>query len=547
MKKSLLAILALFLFAYIVPLGARPFMIPDETRYAEVPREMLATGDWIVPRLAGVRYFEKPVLGYWLNATAMKLLGDNRFAARLPSALSVGLTALLLLVFIRRFTGNSFTAALAAAAFLVSPMVYAFGVFNVPDNALSLFLTAAMMSFFCAYTERRPRLRLAYLALFGGFVGLAFLTKGFLAFAVPVVAIVPFVAWERRWRDMFALPWLPIAAALVVALPWCAAIHLREPSFWHYFFWVEHVKRYASESAQHPEPFWFFLPHLAWGILPWVAALPAAVMGWRRTDPQVPLVRFAWCWFLFPFLFFSVSAGKIPTYILPCYPPLIVLVAWGLTRYFERQGRGAFDLGCSALSVVTGVAGIVLIASQWIDRRGFRIYEPNEAWKIAIVGGGAVAWSLFLVTAARSREAHRKALLFCMGPALLMIGIHFIIPAELEGKKMPGEFLAARAASIRPGSIVVSEAELAVAACYYFKRADVLVLNHKGELAWGLDFDDSRGRFLTLDGLKSMVDRDSGGSRVTLVLRRDHFDRYRRELPPPAIEDSFGRFVFVQY
>ncbi len=547
MKKSLLAILALFLLAYIFPLGARPFMIPDETRYAEVPREMLATGDWIVPRLAGVRYFEKPILGYWLNAAAMGLLGDNRFAARLPSSLSVGLTAFLVLLFVRRFTGNPFTATLAAAAFLVSPMIFAFGVFNIPDNALSLFLTAAMMAFFSAYAEKTPRLKLAYLALFGGFIGLGFLTKGFLAFAVPVAVVVPFLAWERRWRDMIVLPWLPIATALVVALPWCAAIHLREPSFWHYFFWVEHVKRYVSESAQHPEPFWFFFPHLAWGILPWVAALPAAVMGSRRTDLQSPLVRFAWCWFLFPLLFFSASAGKIPTYILPCYPPLILLVALGLTRYFERGGRGAFDLVCSVLAIATGVAGVVLIASQWIDLLGFRMYEPDEAWKIAIVGGGAIAWSLCVIPAVMSREPRRKALYFCMGPVLLMIGTHFIFPAEFKGKKMPGEFLTANAARVRPGSIVVSEAELAVAACYYCKRADVLVLNHKGELAWGLEFEDSKNRFLTFDDFKTLVEREAGGGRLTLVLRRDPFERYKKELPPPAFEDSFGRFTFVQY
>ena len=82
----------------MLPLGARLFIIPDETRYAEIPREMLVSGDWMSPRLAGVRYFEKPVLGYWMNAASMGLFGDNRFAARLPSVLSVGLTALLLLL-----------------------------------------------------------------------------------------------------------------------------------------------------------------------------------------------------------------------------------------------------------------------------------------------------------------------------------------------------------------------------------------------------------------------------------------------------------------
>ena len=92
-RKSNIAVVALFLLIYILPLGVRPMVIPDETRYAEVPREMLASGDWVVPHLNGLRFFHKPPLGYWLNATSMMLFGENAFAVRLPSAMSVGISA----------------------------------------------------------------------------------------------------------------------------------------------------------------------------------------------------------------------------------------------------------------------------------------------------------------------------------------------------------------------------------------------------------------------------------------------------------------------
>ncbi len=108
MRKSCVVIIGIFLFLYILPLGVRPIIIPDESRYAEIPREMIASGDWIVPRLNGLRYFEKPVMGYWLNALSIKLFGENAFAVRFPSASATGLSAFLIFLLIRRFSGEIF-------------------------------------------------------------------------------------------------------------------------------------------------------------------------------------------------------------------------------------------------------------------------------------------------------------------------------------------------------------------------------------------------------------------------------------------------------
>src|SRR4030042_4567945 len=114
MRKIAIIIFVLFFLIYILPLGVRPLVIPDETRYAEIGREINETGDWIVPRLDGLRYFEKPILGHWLHALSIKLLGTNAFAIRLPSALAVGLSALMLFFFVRRFTCDTSAAIVGA-------------------------------------------------------------------------------------------------------------------------------------------------------------------------------------------------------------------------------------------------------------------------------------------------------------------------------------------------------------------------------------------------------------------------------------------------
>ena len=101
-KKFAFLLLIFFLFSYILPLGTRDLFVPDETRYGEIAREMIAGGDWVVPHLNGVRYFEKPVLGYWVHALSILLFGENNFAVRFPSALAVGLSALFIFLAVRR-------------------------------------------------------------------------------------------------------------------------------------------------------------------------------------------------------------------------------------------------------------------------------------------------------------------------------------------------------------------------------------------------------------------------------------------------------------
>jgi len=157
MRKYSVAIIALFLILYILPLGVRPISIPDESRYGEIPREMIASGDWVVPHLNGLRYFEKPVLGYWLNALSMTLFGENAFAIRLTSALSAGISALMVFFLIRRFGGGPQAGILGAAVYLTSLLVLALGTLTILDSMLSMFLTGAMASFFSLTKKTSPQ------------------------------------------------------------------------------------------------------------------------------------------------------------------------------------------------------------------------------------------------------------------------------------------------------------------------------------------------------------------------------------------------------
>jgi len=545
MKKLSFFIIGLFILIYIMPLGMRPLAFPDETRYAEIPREMLVSGDWVVPHLDGLRYFEKPVMGYWFNAAAMFLFGQNAFATRLPSALATGVSALLLFLLVRKFGGGFSAGISTAAVFLTSMEVFGVGCFNVLDSIFSMFLAGAMVSFFFAYSEKQAGKRIGFLSVFGVFCGLAFLTKGFLAFVIPVMTIVPFMIWERRWQELFRICWLPLLVALLVALPWSAMIHEREPDFWHYFFWVQHIKRLMSDHAQHPEPFYFFIPLLFLGGMPWTVFIPAVFSGLKETALKDSFFRFAFCWLIFPFLFFSASRGKLGTYILPCFQPLVILITAGLLLYLKKETKWV-TIGAYFLAGVTGLCAAGFVLSQALKvPPEWKLFEPGEIWKLALVFLGLVTWTVFLVTAAATSDVKQKLVLFCLGPLLLMLSAPVAMPDRFKDGSAPGEFLLRHADRISPDTTLVSDNYLVSPVCWFYKRSDVCLLGTPGELDYGVSRAPEKNRLFTLNQFREMVAQPS--RRITLITVEKRYRHNKDQLPQPAFVDSDRGFVFAQF
>jgi len=553
-RKFNLLILGFFLLFYILPLGFRPIFIPDESRYAEIPREMIASGDWIVPRLDGLRYFEKPVVGYWLNAISIKMFGENAFAVRFPSAMATGLSALLIFLLIRRFLNRNFLGSITAVIFLTCLEVYGVGTFNVLDSMLAMFVTAAMTSFFFAYTaDTSSKNKQGFLFLFGVFCGLAFLTKGFLAFVIPVLVIVPFMIWERRFKELFFIPWIPIVGAALVALPWVVLIHFKEPGFWHYFIWTEHIKRFMSENAQHGQSFWYFILILPAAALPWSFLFPAVFLGLKRRGLKNSMVRYAVCWFLFPFLFFSMSNGKLLTYILPCFPPLAILIATGLDQYFEKGGKKTFNAGSKSLALLIAGIAIVLIGVQIIGFKGFKPYSQNWKWVLSVAG--LIAFTYPLLAACRKTEFKKKIVLYAVSPIFLVFSTPFVMPDVTLQHKTPGKFLLQYSNIVRPDTILVSDEDQVRAVCWFYKRNDVYLFSEGGELMYGLQYDDSKKRLLTIDRFNTMVKKYPG--RIVAVFNFQKYQSLKGKLPKPLFletnvkntSDSMPKdgFVFVKY
>ena len=550
---ALICLLSWYVVVYLLPLSARDLFVPDETRYAAIAREMIVSGDWTVPHFNGVRYFEKPVLGYWVHAASLLLFGENNFAVRFPSALAAGLSAILVFLLVKKARWEQEdedrqNAPIAASLiFLTCAATFGVGVTALLDSLFSFLLTACIAAFYAA-TEARPKSgkEKFWLLAAGLLCGLAFLTKGFLAFVVPILTLVPYLLWQRRLLDILRLSWLPIVTAVAVALPWAVRIHLREPDFWNYFFWDEHIRRFAASDAQHSQSLWFFLLAAPAMVVPWTFLIPAAVLGirkrWRARPEFAGLLKLCLCWLVVPFLFFSLSKGKLLTYILPCFPPFALLMALGLLPAGRPGGRSRLlQGGILATGLLFGLLLVALAAVQVFDCCGLRPY--SQPWQAVMVAGGLLACLLFCWQSYRSTGALAKIAL--VGLALICIyplANYAVFDKTIEAK-CPGALLREHKPGIRHDDLVIADEDAVGAVCWYLQRDNLYVLGDPNELAYGFGYRDASARLLAMDAAAELIRQHPG--KIVLVARAKSYDRWRDRLPPAAVHRQNGPNGYV--
>jgi len=549
MKKYYFGLIFIYILIYILPLGGRPMLTPDEFRYGEIPREMIESGNWVVPKLIGVRYFEKPVLGYWLNAASIMLFGENAFAVRFSSALTTGLAALLLFFLVLKARKDPEEALLASGLFLTFGMVFGVGTFAVLDAPTMFFVSGTLVSFYLGCEmEKWGWSKAAYLAAAGIFAGLAFLTKGFLAFAVPAITVIPYLLWTKRWKQIFILPWIPLAFTVIVSLPWALMINQQAPKFWSYFFWDEHVKRFIDNAGtHHPEPFYFFIPFLLVGAMPLILFVPSAFAGFKEKYSGLindKLIKFALCWFVFPFLFFSVCHGKLPTYILPCFMPFAILFGRGLLEYFRSNRARIFDVTAKVMMILLIVAAFGFAIFQIVADSGActGLYRPNELWKWVSICAAALVWAFALFKTYKAKAYRTKLCLLLTGPLFVFFLSHFIAPDFFLEGKAQGGFLEQFKDRVKPGMIIVAHPNVMHAAAWVFKNKDMLFYTHGGELEMGLKYKDSKNRIISNQQFKKLLKTTQPG-RIIFIMRGD----FREGIPAARFEKYEYEIMFSNF
>jgi 4-amino-4-deoxy-L-arabinose transferase-like glycosyltransferase len=397
----------------------RPLAHPDEGRYSEISREMAASGDWVTPRLNGIKYFEKPPLQYWAGAAAFSLFGESEFTARLYTALC-GLLVLVAVGFTARRLAGDDPALLAVGVLLSSPYFLGLGGVVTLDMGLTAWTTVAVCAFLLAAAGPEGGRRRWMLVAWAG-MALAVLSKGLIGIVFPAAAIFLHCLVNRDWRLLARLEWLRgTALFLAIAAPWFVLVSLANPEFPHFFFVHEHFERFLTKTHRREEPWWYFWPILFAGFLPWMLTLvPAAIEGWRREAAAAafPWRRFAILWTAFVMLFFSASGSKLPAYILPVFPVFALVLGDWLARAPATRLWKPVAVVFPLLLVVIAVAwGTPERARNDWTRE---LYAAARPWIVAGVALLAVA----MAAAALKLRAGRKwgALLAIVAASLLFI------------------------------------------------------------------------------------------------------------------------------
>jgi 4-amino-4-deoxy-L-arabinose transferase-like glycosyltransferase len=378
----LVLICATLYICYFSHLGAIGFVGPDEPRYAWIARDMAESGDWITPRLYGKPWFEKPPLYYWGAAICFKLFGVSEAAARLPSAMSALLATLTMAWLAWRIYGAE-TARWLLLLLPTTVGMIGFSHAAATDMPFSATLTIAMV---CAAVimrllpERSSQdgaqraaplqdepdvVRRRWIApiLFGFFLGLAVLAKGPAAIILCGGAVFFWALFTKRWRDALCLlhP-AAIAAFCATALPWYILVARRNSDFFRIFIIEHNLKRYVTPEFQHIQPFWFYVPILLLAVVPWIALfLPTASRMQKEnltTSPKLLFLTSA----TFTVLFFSASQSKLPGYVLPAVPAIMLLFADACTYVNGAPPRlrlwTGILFGLTMLATLYGVARV---------------------------------------------------------------------------------------------------------------------------------------------------------------------------------------------
>ena len=529
-SRDLLLLALAFGALYFFRLGSYPLGNPDEGRYAEIPREMVASGDYVTPRLNGVNYFEKPPLVYWITAACLKIFGPSEWSMRATPVLFALGGVLLTYAAARRLHGRE--AGLLAATVLGTSMLY-FVIAHIMllDMAVSVLMSATLFCFILGVREAPgARRRWLFYGLYAS-AALATLTKGLIGFLVTGAVMFLWLLIFNQWKRLRPLH-LPsgIALFLAIAAPWHLLAAQHNETWVHRYFVYEHWERFSTPAASRPGAWHYFVWIVIAGLIPWIGFLWPAVRDAVRGGPFGGL-RACWAkrnenadawffltWVVFIFLFFSKSHSKLAPYILPIFPALAVLIgAWlaqaaraegGAKRL--RAGLGAFSFFCGllALALCVAVARPELV----------RLDDPAQVLALQIpaftMAGVLLVGGIFVPWLARIRGVRAAVAGLVATMALFFATLQFAAPnIQKPGTKALAGIVAARA---QPGDRVLHYHEFFHDFTFYAQRV-VDVVAFKGELELEEDAAArASGRFMDEAKFRELW---AGSGRVWAVAR----------------------------
>ncbi len=524
-------ILALSLAVCFFHLGSFGLWEPDEARYAEIAREMLQSGNLLVPHLNYVAYVEKPPLLYWMTTLSFWIFGVSEFAARLPVALSAIAGILATYFFALRAFGRRH-AILAGAILATTPLYALMAQVLTTDMTLTALVTIATFSLYLHRNEGGRWCWIAYVAM-----GLAVMTKGPVGAALPILSMLVWLALNHELRGAIAkfraIPGLLLT--ILIAAPWFVAMTIRLPGFADFYFIGEHLRRVFETDYSHSEAFYFYVPVLAVGLMPWSLLVP--FLTWRAV-PRNPARSYCVVAATVTVIAFSCASAKLIPYVLPAVPPLAVLIADGLASlaWPSADSCAALRVPDSRILIESGPmlalsgAGVIIAAIAAPQFRTPYVMAARPAMYTMgaiLLAGGAVTTLMFV---ARRMAAGLGAIVVTLALTLIAGGW-----ARLETEPMRSYAALSRAIAERAPDATIICYHRYVQSLPFYNRRRIILVGGRTELDFGARLDqDASEWFMNND--EQMFRRWEQPGPVAVVLDAGDLAR---------MKERFGEFDLI--
>ena len=539
------------LLAFLLRIDGHPYAVPSEARYIEIPRQMVETGDWITPRLNGVKYFEKPPLFYWVQAAQIKFFGLGEFSGRFWTAMTMLAICLATSVAAYKRYGR--------LEGVLSPLILASCVLGfvssrvvLLDAPVSLFLIISLFSFMFAVEYPSGRKRDGLLAIMYASAALATLTKGLIGILIPAMVIGSWIALTGRWKLLLSVRLIPgLLLVLLIAAPWHYLAGQETPAFYHFYFIHEHFERFLTKTHNRYEPPWFFAAVLLVGMLPWTVFLFQAIKSRLKDAWQIHhnggSDLYLMLWVSLVLLFFSLSDSKLIPYILPIFPVLAVLIARYLAAIWHNEQASGFYRGVYAMAGLFLLLAAAYPVITVLGGKPATIIAPistGTAWLSMIL----LAQSMTLFWMVRNNKTAPQLIKTMVLCAVIFVSFTtYLVPhaatrSALDTAKPFAEYLKPR---LQEGD------EVAVFNHYYqdfpvYLNRNVTVVNAFGEMSFGRSIEDRTHSWM-VDSETLLKRWNNKNHRIYLLLHKRYYEISCSSYCPNAsvIFDNGSRNILI--
>jgi 4-amino-4-deoxy-L-arabinose transferase-like glycosyltransferase len=499
-------------------LGRYPLAAPDGARYAEIPREMVVTGDYITPHLNGVKYFEKPPLFYWLQAISIKAFGANEVAVSIVNALMALGCALLIYLTGRKLYGR-LNGVIASFIFATSSLVFALTRIVTLDMALAFFITGSLCSFVLSTQLPLGIKRSSYLWMMYVFAALAVMTKGLVGVAFPCLIVLAWTMVFGQWRNIKTYKIISgIFIFLLITLPWHILVQIKNPEFLQFYFTEQHFLRYATNYAGRVQKWWFFPSLLLCGLYPWTVFLPQTIIHhipkhfseWRQHKQTIFLL----IWAIVIYSFYTFSNSKLIPYLLPVFPPIAMLLGNYLATYWQNNQHRPITIGFNALFVLNIIMGISAITAIFILNFNEQTITKQNLYITAacMITGGIISTISY-----RRRGLASGFTILMLSVSVLWLYLSPII--SIINKQSIKPLIITLQQKLKPDDEVISYGHYYQDLPFYLQRR-ITVANFAGELEFGMKHQDTKTWMIDT---KSFWERWYSNKRVYLITNTQNY------------------------